>query len=258
MNNNYRAAIVTGAASGIGLETARLFASQGYDVALVDRDHSRLLHAIDQIHTDSQIHAVAADLSTVPGARSAIETSIAALPHAETLVCCAGVLQPGNLLELRVDSWDEMFDLHARAPVLMAQSFIASTRTSALANPRRHRIVAVSSTAAVRPRAGNGAYAASKSALNMAFRVLAVEVAPFGFNVNVVTPGLTNTPMVTAGTDNAGTSGWQPSSMPPVGRMAEPSDIASGIRFLCGEDASFVTGANLVIDGGSSAAVRGG
>lgn len=253
---NRRGAIITGAASGIGLEVARRFAELGYDVALLDRTKDATESAIGTIDSAGSLHAVAGDLSTTDGALGAIHEALDVVPHASVLIHSAGVLQLGKLQELPIASWDESFSVHVRAPILTSQVFVQRTRAQAATNSGPHRIVGISSIAALHPRAGNGAYSASKAALNVAFKVLAVDIAPLGYTVNIVTPGRTNTPMVSTGLKGSGSSGWKPSALPPLGRYGEPSDVVSAIQFLCSRDSAYITGADIVVDGGSVAAVR--
>ncbi|MGW2650778.1 SDR family NAD(P)-dependent oxidoreductase [Streptomyces sp. NPDC001393] len=253
---NRRGAIITGAASGIGLEVTRRFAALGYEVALLDRTKDSIESAMSSIDSGSALHAVAGDLATTDGALSAIHTALDAVPYASVLIHCAGILRPGKLQELPIDSWDENFAVHVRAPILTSQVFVERTTAAAATSEDPYRIVGVSSIAALHPRAGNGAYSASKAALNVAFKVLAVDIAPLGYTVNIVTPGRTNTPMVSTGLEGRGSSGWKPSALPPLGRYGEPSDVAAAIQFLCSPDAAFITGADIVVDGGSIAAIR--
>ncbi|MEZ2391791.1 SDR family NAD(P)-dependent oxidoreductase [bacterium RCC_150] len=249
-----RGAIISGAASGIGLEIAKHFAADGYDLALIDIDSQALTNAVESLNGSTAVYAIPADLGTVDGARDAVKQSMACLPYAHVMVCSAGILRPGRLQTLAIEAWDEMFAVHTRGPVVMAQEFIAQSAPVA-GDVTRNHIIGISSIAASRPRIGNGGYSASKAALDTAFLALAAEVAPLGFNVNIVTPGRTNTAMVAAGISRGGDSGWQPSRLPPMGRIGEPDDVAKAVKFLCSDDAAFITGANIVVDGGSIAAV---
>jgi hypothetical protein len=118
----------------------------------------------------------------------------------------------------------------------------------------RGRVVFVSSAAAIRPKIGNGAYAASKAALTHLARILAVECAPNGVLVNAVAPGTVDTPMIHAASNPAETGRYRLSGLSPLGRIAQPEDVARVIRFLLGDDAGYVTGTTIPVDGGTSAA----
>ncbi len=212
MNRNVaKAAIITGAASGIGLEVAKRFAALDYDVALLDRSKEPLESAVQSIESTRGLHTIAGDLTCTETAIDAMNEALATFPHASVLVHCAGILKTGKLHEIPLESWDENFAIHVRSPIVLTRAFVEGTSNSEarLADP--FRVVGVSSIAASRPRAGNGAYSASKAALNVAFKVLAVDIADLGYTVNIVTPGRTNTPMVADGISGSQSSGWRPS-----------------------------------------------
>ena len=116
------------------------------------------------------------------------------------------------------------------------------------------RIVLLSSIAALRPKIGGGAYAGSKAALSQLTRVLAVECASSGVLVNAIAPGTVDTPMIRAVSNPAQTGQYRPSGASPLGRVAMPDDVASVVWFLLGDDARYITGATIPVDGGTSAA----
>tara|TARA_Y100001934_G_scaffold170444_1_gene202312 strand:- start:645 stop:1115 length:471 start_codon:yes stop_codon:yes gene_type:complete len=151
---------------------------------------------------------------------------------------------------MAVEDFDMVFDVNVRGLWLSAREAIPFLRTAAGAGELA-RIVMLSSVSALRPKIDGGAYGASKIAVSQLTRVLGAECAKDGILINAIAPGTVDTPMV----QNADRSGnWRPSGPSPVGRVAEPKDIVRVVRFLLSEDAAYVTGTTIPVDGGTSAA----
>ncbi len=246
-----RTIVVTGAASGIGLATARSFLARGDRVGLIDRDAASLEEAAAALPGSRDlVHAIACDVRD----RGALEQAMKALADAEGrihgLVCAAGVLRAAALAEVTEDEFDFVFDINAKAFVLCVQAalpFLAAAGSAA-------SVVGISSASGRRPKAGSGVYAASKAALQHLVRGFAIELAEKRIRVNAVSPGTTNTPMV-AGFAQPAAGGYKPTGASPIGRMCEPEDIANAIYFLCSTDASMITGSILAVDGGLTAGI---
>ncbi len=242
-------AVVTGAASGIGAAVVRRLLDDGYCVHAFDIDDGRLRALKEQmgsVHLMTVVGDVCSPAS-VAGLRQMLQDDKARL---DVLVCCAGVLRVAPLAETSEQDWDSLFSVNVKGAFLVMQALTPlMIREAGLP---RACVVVLTSAAAVRPKTGGGAYAATKAALTQIVKVWAVELAPHGVNVNAVAPGTVNTPMA-AGLASAG-GGFALSGKAPIGRMAEAVDIADAISLLYDRRAHFVTGAVLAVDGGLTAA----
>lgn len=242
-------AVVTGAASGIGTAVVRHLLDDGYRVHAFDIDEGRLLALKEQmgsVHLTTVVGDVCSAAS-VACLRQMLQEDKARL---DVLVCCAGVLRVAPLAETSEHDWDTLFDVNVKGAFVVMQALTPlMIREAGLP---RASVVVLTSAAAVRPKIGGGAYAATKAALTQIVKVWAVELAPHGVNVNAIAPGTVNTPMA-AGLASS-KSGFALSGKAPIGRMAEAVDIADAISLLYDRRAHFVTGAVLAVDGGLTAA----
>lgn len=241
-----RRAVVTGASSGIGLMCCRELLQLGWNVVGLDVAESPLWD--ETFDGADRFTAVACDVSSSGEIESAFRT-LGEQDGLDALICCAGILRGGPLLQMSEKDYDAVFDINAKGAWLAtraAQPLLAQARAG---NPR---IVFVSSGAALRPKIGAGAYGASKSALIHLARVLAVELAAQNILVNVVAPATVDTPLVHRLMKN--TENYKVTGVSPLGRIAQPSDVTAVIRFLLGPDSTYMTGAVLPVDGGTTAA----
>ncbi|TQN62439.1 SDR family oxidoreductase [Agrobacterium tumefaciens] len=243
--------IITGAASGIGLETARIFATSASgeapaDLLLVDRDSAGLDAAAHSLGGAARVLTHVADLAD-PGALALVvaraEKEFGGL---ETLVSNAGAIHSFPLAELSVAEFDRLFAINARALLILAQKAYPLLKVS------RGSIVVTISTAAEHPAVPLGAYSASKAAVLMLVRQLAAEWGPDGIRCNGVSPGPTHTAMTSAAYDDPAKREQRGHEIP-LGRVGRPVDVARAIHFLAGPSAEYITGVNLLVDGGLSA-----
>lgn len=250
--------LVTGAASGIGraacLRLARDARAAGRPahVAAVDVAPPAALEALR-----AELRALGAeglllqgDMGTPDAPARVVDEAVARFGGLDGVVSNAGVNRPGDLLDYTVEDWDRLFAVNARATWLLARAAHAALRAS------RGAIVAVASMSGSHAHAHLGAYGPSKAALIMLVRVLAQELGPDGIRVNAVSPGMTRTgmtaqvyadPRVAAARD----------ALVPLGRVATPEDMADVVAFLLGPDARYVTGHDLVVDGGLTGSFLG-
>ncbi|MEI2429954.1 2,3-dihydro-2,3-dihydroxybenzoate dehydrogenase [Lysobacter yananisis] len=250
-----RVALVVGAAQGIGAATAARLAGEGARLALMDRDQARLqATALALRGQGAQVLAQAcdvADIGAVEAAVARIEDELGPIAH---LAHVAGILRVGAAVELDPDDWDACMAVNARG-------VFATTR--AVASRMRERrvgsIVAVGSNAAAAPRTGMSAYAASKAAATQYLRCLALELAPCGVRCNIVSPGSTDTAMQRAfAADEAARErilrgdGERFRIGIPLGRIAEPDDVAEAVCFLLSDRARHITLHDLRVDGGAT------
>ncbi|MFC4065299.1 2,3-dihydro-2,3-dihydroxybenzoate dehydrogenase [Actinoplanes subglobosus] len=244
-------ALVTGAGQGIGRAVALAFAAEGYRVAAVDRDAK----GVDRLAADhGAVSPYVADV-TDAGLIEAVVTSIEAdLGPIEVLANVAGILRMGQVTAFSDSDFAEMFAVNVGG-VFHTSRAVARRMTGR----RRGVIVTVSSNAAGIPRAGMAAYCASKAASTMFTKSLGLELAPYGIRCNVVAPGSTDTEMqrrLWTGDDGptavitGDLAGFRTGI--PLGRIAEPEDIADAVLFLASDRARHITMHDLYVDGGAT------
>jgi NAD(P)-dependent dehydrogenase (short-subunit alcohol dehydrogenase family) len=236
-----RAAVVTGGASGIGLEIVRHLAGEGMGVIAVDRSQDACIRAVASLApVIDRVRTVVADIGTPEGARLAIETAIDAFGRVDLLCNNAAVHPSETIEEHALETWRETFRVNVDGTMLCSQA--------ALKHMKRQKsgaIVNIGSISGHAPYAGGGAYAASKAAIAMLTRVLALEAGPYGVTVNCIAPG---TIRHRAGAD-------QDMAAPhiPIGRAGTPADVAHLVSYLASAAAGYMTGAVITLDGGATA-----
>ena len=244
-----RVALITGAASGIGLATARRFLAEGARVAAADLNGDGLRAEFSEL--DGAI-TVAGDVSEPADAARMADAAVESFGAIDILVNCAGIARYTNFLELPLEEWQLVQNVNSTGTFLMAQ---AVARHMVARSPVDHSraIVNIASVEAHIVVASSGHpqvhYNASKGAVHMITRALAVELAPHGIRVNSICPGLTETPLAAyalATPERRASINKQV----PLGRVAQPREIASAALFLASDDASYITGEALVVDGG--------
>ena len=232
-------AIVTGAARGIGAEIARTFAANGATLGLLD-----VAPDVKEVAASLDGAAEVADLAHPDAARDALGRLIAALGGVDVLVNDAGILRITPLLDITVEEWDHVLDVNARSMLITTQ--VAATHM--IAAGTGGRIVNIASMAAKQPAAGQAHYAASKAAVIALTQAAAVELGPHGITVNAICPGYVLTEMGAATRTPEMIAAWSASS--PLGRCAEPADVARMALFLASADASYCTGQAFNVTGG--------
>jgi NAD(P)-dependent dehydrogenase (short-subunit alcohol dehydrogenase family) len=246
-------AVITGAASGIGAAVARrLRADGGPDAQLLLVD--RAAAALQGVAAELDATALVADLSSPDAGEVVAAAAREALGGLDVLISNAGVAISAPLAELSLADWERTYAVNTRATWLLAKAAHPMLRES------RGVLVATASVAAREPAAPVGAYASSKAALVMLVRQLAYEWGPDGIRCNCVSPGTTHTGMTDATYSDPALRAERASHLP-LRRVSEPAEIAAVIAFLAGPDASYVTGVDVLVDGGLSTsllpAVRG-
>jgi glucose 1-dehydrogenase len=235
-------AVVTGAASGIGAAVARrLRADGGADAQLLLVD--RAADALDDVAGALGAASLVADLARPDSGELVAAAAREQLGGVDVLISNAGIAISGPLAELSLEDWERTFAVNTRATWLLAKAAYPMLRES------RGALVATASVAAREPAAPVGAYASSKAAVVMLVRQLAYEWGPDGIRCNCVSPGTTHTGMTDATYSDPARRSERASHLP-LRRVSEPEEIAAVIAFLAGPDASYVTGVDVLVDGG--------
>lgn len=245
-----RVAIVTGAAQGIGAATATLLASQGAAVAVVDLDAERARPVADAITAaGGRAIPVGADVTDQQAVDAMVERTIAELGGLHILINNAGITRDDLLFKMTMKNWDAVITTNLTSMFLCCQ---AATRQ--MVAQRYGRIVSLSSRSALGNR-GQVNYAAAKAGVQGLTATLAIELGPFNIGVNAVAPGYIETAMTDA---TARRVGFDPeeyrklaAEQTPLRRVGQPEEVAAVIAFLASDEASYVSGQTLYINGGA-------
>lgn len=248
-------ALVTGAAGGIGSAVVQTLAERGAVVAAVDRDAELLDQVVGKLIAEGlEVAACPADVTDSDDVERTVEKVERLLGPVEHLVNAAGVLRLGEAVGLSDDDWNATFAVNATGVFRMSRAVVRRMKQR-----RRGSVVTVASNAAGTPRMEMAAYAASKAAATMFTKSLGLEVARYGIRCNVVAPGSTDTPMLSSLWHDASGPRRTIEGLPekfkvgiPLGRIAQPADIADAVAFLLSSQASHITLHSLTVDGGAS------
>lgn len=247
-----KTAIITGAAGGIGAATVRRFCEEGCRVALVDIDADALQSVVAEIksdHATADLMALALDVGLESSAKAIADATIKHFGSIDIVVNNAGIRAYEALHEAKADTWQKILSTN-----LLSYAYLSRETLPALRRTKGN-IVNISSTHAVNPRAGMGQYDVAKAGILSLTRTLAFEEAPNHVRVNAVCPGLTLTPFHVRRFAAQGKS-EQDLRTEKVDhniqqRWADPREVAHPILWLASDEASFVTAATLMVDGGT-------
>lgn len=241
-----RVAIVTGAASGFGAEIARQYVAEGAKVAIADIDAAGAKAVAAQL--GEAAIAVACDVSKRADVDAAVAATLARFGRIDIAVNNAGFTHRNQpLLDVDEATFDRVFDVNVKSIFHMVHAVVPLMR-----GQRSGVILNVGSTAGMRPRPGLTWYNASKGAVNLMSKSLAVELAPDNIRVNAICPVMGATGMLEAfmGMPDTPENRRKFIATIPMGRLSEPRDIARAAVFLASDDAGFVTGVEFPVDGG--------
>jgi 3-oxoacyl-[acyl-carrier protein] reductase len=241
-----RVAIVTGAAQGIGFHTARMMCRNGMRVALVDLNKEKLQKAADELNAlpdGAGAVAFACDVSDIGAIEKTVGEIASRFGRIDVLVNGAGILSASKIPDIQKEEWDRILGVNLSGAFFMVQKALPFLKQS-----KHPRIINISSVAGRMGGMENSmSYAASKGGLCAITRGMARHLGPFHITVNAVCPGPTRTPIMDNYTEEAMRN---LESKNCLGRIGESDDVAAGICYLASEEAGYVTGIMLDINGG--------
>ncbi|MGE0213406.1 MAG: SDR family NAD(P)-dependent oxidoreductase [Parvibaculaceae bacterium] len=238
--------VLTGGASGLGLAAARLLAGQGARLALVDLNAQLLEQVVNELGKDgAEVHGVAGDIVPRAGAYRLFAEAAEKLGRVDGLVNSAGVYPRRPILEITDEDWDFDLGVNVRGTYNMSAAAVEHMRAQPLDGAVRGRIVNVSSVDAFKAHPQNAHYAATKAAVVSLTRSFALAFAPDQILVNSIAPA-------GIATEKAKGAGFlaELASHTPLGRNAEPDDIAEWIAFMLSGSNRYMTGENVIVSGG--------
>jgi len=249
-----RVAVITGAARGIGFGTAKRFSEEGASVAIIDLDEAAAAEAAAKLPLveGAKSVGIGANVAKAEDAEAAIARVVEELGGLHILMNNAGITRDNLLFKMTEDDWDLVMNVHLKGHFLMSKAAQA-----VFVKQKYGKIINVSSTSALGNR-GQANYSAAKMGVQGFTRTLAIELGPYGVNVNAIAPGFIATEMTdqTAARLGLDVDDFRKLSAEanPVKRVGEPADIAAAAAFLASDEASYITGQTLYVDGGATVA----
>ncbi|WP_027862775.1 glucose 1-dehydrogenase [Marmoricola sp. URHB0036] len=244
-----RVAIVTGAARGIGAGIAKRFAEEGAAVAVLDLDEEQAVAAAKALGGTAPAIGVGCNVSDAASVDAAVARVLEELGGVHILVNNAGITRDNLLFKLSEDDWDSVMGVHLKGAFLMSKAV-----QKTFVDQKYGKILGLSSVSANGNR-GQANYSAAKAGVQGFTRTLALELGKFGVNVNAIAPGFIATEMTDDTARRLGVEVEEFRKMNaeanPVKRVGHPEDIAAAAAFLCSDEASYITGQTLYVDGGA-------
>lgn len=237
--------IVTGGSSGIGFSAARLFLAEGAKVIITGRTQETLDKACQELASD-RVHGVRGDISVAADRKTLINETIKTFGKIDILYINSGIAKAASIEQMTEEMYDEVFAVNLKGPYFLIQAAL----------PEMNNGGTIVFTGSISNQIGQhslSAYAASKAGLRSLARTLSTELLPRNIRINMVSPGVTKTPIL----DMPGLSADQVQGMiqslasqNPMKRIGQPEEIAKAALFLASDDASYMLGTEIIVDGG--------
>ncbi len=243
--NNKKVVIVTGAGSGIGAATAKRFANDGFNVVLNGRNERKLQDIADAIGSENTL-VLQGDVSSEADVDTLIAQTLKTYQRLDVVVNNAGVFVGGTIDQVSASDWDQQMAINAKGPFLVTKAALPHLEDT------KGAIINVSSVSGIGGDWGAFAYDASKGAVTLMTKALALDFAPKGVRINAVAPSLTDTDMAEFAMKNDEIVSAFKNRIA-MGRAGKSEEVADVIAFLASDDARFVTGTIIPVDGGLSA-----
>jgi NAD(P)-dependent dehydrogenase (short-subunit alcohol dehydrogenase family) len=239
--------LITGGGSGIGAEIARVFVSEGAQVAIIDRDAEAAASVASELG-DSVVPYVL-DVTDESDVVAAIDDAAARFGGLDVCVCSAIAMAPGPLIGLSTADWRRLVEVGLHSAFVVGREVARHM----VEQGRGGSIINLSSNAGLAPYPGAGAYSSTKAALIMLSKQQGIEWAEYGIRSNAICPGHVETPLTAYLQDPEIRAGR--AAVTPLGRIGQPTDVASAALYLASDDSSWVTSTALVVDGGIVASI---
>jgi NAD(P)-dependent dehydrogenase (short-subunit alcohol dehydrogenase family) len=246
-----RSALVSGGASGIGKAIAALFVAEGASVVISDINESLLETTVKELSALGPVSGVAGDVRSMADAGTMVGAAVDRYGAIDVLVCNAGITSVTPIEMLTEDEWDQVLATNVKGMFTLVKHAVPH-----MIRQGGGRIVTLGSEMGIVAVPESPAYNASKGAVIMFTKSIAVDLIRHNIRVNALCPGITRTPLLQAEVDNSvdpERTAAEQASWAPIMRVADPAEIAQGALFLASDDSSFAVGSCLVLDGGFTA-----
>ena len=234
---------ITGSTHGIGFGIAEAFAKKGAKIVI--NSHEKDNGALDKLKKLTECYFVQSDLSTIDGNKKLIQEAKVKLGKIDTLINNAGTFQDTDFENVNEEKFDKTFNLNVRGYMFTSQEFVKQISN----DQNNSSIICIGSSNSLAAEKNSVMYDTSKGAVLMMVKSMAVSLASKNIRVNGIGPGILETPLTSAGL-NKGKNKKIISAQIPLGRIGEPSDIGGAAVFLASEEAKYITGQMLYVDGG--------
>jgi NAD(P)-dependent dehydrogenase (short-subunit alcohol dehydrogenase family) len=246
-----KTALVSGGASGIGKAIAQLYLEEGANVVISDINADALKVAVDELSTFGQISGVSGDVRSMEDAGEMVRAAVDRHGSLDILVCNAGITSVMPIEMLEEDEWDRVLATNVKGMFTLVKHAVPQMKDQG-----HGKIVTLGSEMGIVAVPESPAYNASKGAVIMFTKSLALDLIRHNIRVNSLCPGITRTPLLQAEVDNSldpAKTAAEQATWAPINRVADPREVAHGALWLASDDSSFVVGSCLVIDGGFTA-----
>ncbi|MGF6609451.1 meso-butanediol dehydrogenase/(S,S)-butanediol dehydrogenase/diacetyl reductase [Paraburkholderia sp. WSM4175] len=245
-----KAVLITGAASGIGAACVRRLWVEGASIGVADHDNGGLDKLVTELSDDARVYSATLDVSDGEQVESFVAGAKRKFGNLHGLINCAGIKGVGNVLDCEAENWRKVMSVNLDGTFLMCQAFSRAVQHDKISRA----IVNISSGAGIMGVPNRLPYVASKFAVSGITRTMGAELGPYGIRVNAIAPGMIRTPFTAYMFDDP-EKAKRIRAAHAIGREGQPEEIAAVATFLLTDDASFMTGAVISVDGGQTACI---